>query len=66
MIIELITPLMLATAPMTITAVEPLKYNHEQQAVEAPAFTVAQYRQTTFGGTRTFDATGRPFDNDND
>jgi hypothetical protein len=64
MIVELITPLMLATAPMTISAVEPLKYSHEQQAVEAP-YTVAQ-RNTTWNGTRTFDFQGKPNDADND
>ena len=65
MIVELITPLMLATAPMTITVSEQLQYNHAQQTVEAPATVVAQ-RQSTFGGTRTYDVTGRPWDNDND
>lgn len=65
MIVELITPLMIATAPMTITAAEALKYSHEQQTVEAPSYTVAQ-RQMTIGGTRTFDMSGRPYDNDND
>lgn len=67
MIAELITPLMLATAPMTVTTTETLQYSHEQQKIEAPASTIlAQYRPTTFGGTRTFDGTGRPYDNDND
>lgn len=55
---------MLATAPMTISAVEPLKYSHEQQAIEA-SYTVAQ-RQTTWNGTRTFDWQGKPNDADND
>lgn len=67
MIIELITPLMLATAPMTITATEQLNYSHEQQKIELPAATIfAQGRQMTWGGTRTFDFNGRPSDNDND
>ena len=64
MIVELITPLMLATEPMTITVEEALKYSHSQQAVESSAYTVAQ--RSTFGGTQTFDISGRPWDNDND
>lgn len=67
MIAELITPLMLATAPMVITATEPLKYSHETQQIEAPASTIlAQYRPMTIGGTQTYDVSGRPWDNDND
>jgi hypothetical protein len=67
MIAELITPLMLATAPMTISATEPLQYSHEQQKIEAPASTIlAQYRPTTYGATQTYDVSGRPWDNDND
>ena len=66
MIVELITPLMIATAPITLQQVEPLKYSHEQQKVEMQSMQLAQYQQRTFGGTRTYDATGRPFDNDND
>jgi hypothetical protein len=65
MIAELITPLMLATAPMTITASELLQYSHAQQSIEAPAYTVAQ-RNTTWNGTRTFDFQGKPNDADND
>jgi hypothetical protein len=66
MLIELITPLVLATAPMTIQAVEPFKYDHTTQtAVAGEGFTVAQ-RMITFNGTQTFDAGGRPFDSDND
>ena len=64
MLIELITPLMLATAPIAITATEPLKYSHETQQVQS--FQVAQYRPMTIGGTRTFDFNGKPNDSDND
>lgn len=66
MIAELITPLMLATAPMAITATEPLKYNHETQQVQAESYQVAQYRPMTINGTQTFDYNGRPWDSDND
>lgn len=65
MIAELITPLMLATAPMTITATEPLKYSHEKQQVQAPSYQVAQ-RMPTFNSTQTYDWNGRPNDSDND
>lgn len=66
MLIELITPLVLATAPMTIQAVEPLKYDHTTQtAVAGEGFVVAQ-RLSTFNGTQTFDYRGKPSDSDND
>lgn len=67
MIAELITPLMLATAPMTITASEQLQYSHEKQQIEATSFQVAQgWKPQTLGATRTFDFNGRPNDSDND
>lgn len=65
MIVELITPLMLATAPMAITATEPVKYSHEKQQVQMESFQVAQ-RSITWNGTQTFDFNGRPSDSDND
>jgi hypothetical protein len=65
MIAELITPLMLATAPMAITATEPLKYSHEKQQVQAEGYQVAQ-RMPTFNSTQTYDWNGRPNDSDND
>jgi hypothetical protein len=65
MILELITPLMIATAPAQIKAPEALVYSHEQQAVALKdAVTVAQ--RTTWNGTQTFDWNGRPNDADND
>jgi hypothetical protein len=66
MIIALITPLVLATAPITIQQVEPLKYSHETQSVEATSQVILAQRQMTFGGTQTYDVSGRPWDNDND
>jgi hypothetical protein len=65
MIVELITPLMIATAPITLQQVEPLKYSHEQQQVQVQGTQLAQ-RLSTPGGTRTFDFNGRPSDNDSD
>lgn len=64
MIAELITPLVLATSPMTIPT-EPLKYSHETQQVQSQSFQVAQ-RMITFNGTQTFGSDGRPRDSDND
>ena len=67
MIAELITPLMLATAPMRITGWGQLQYSHEKQQVEATSFQVAQgWKPQTLGATRTFDFNGRPNDSDND
>ena len=65
MLIELITPLVLATAPMTITIAEPLKYSHEKQQALAEGYQVAQ-RFPTMNATRTYDYRGQPSDSDND
>lgn len=65
MIAELITPLMIASAPVAIQQVEPLKYSHETQQVQSAGFQVAQ-RMPTMNGTRTFDYRGQPSDNDMD
>lgn len=67
MIAELLTPLMLATAPVEIKLPEPLQYSHEYQSHVLKEGQVAQYypRQTV-NGTRTFDWQGRPNDSDND
>jgi hypothetical protein len=66
MIIELITPLVLATAPMTIQAVESFKYDHTTQTAVASEGVVVAKRFPTFNGTQTFDYRGRPSDSDND
>ena len=66
MILALITPLVLATAPITIQQVEPLKYSHETQSVEATPQIILAQRMITFNGTQTFDFNGRPNDSDND
>ena len=65
MIIELITPLMLATAPMAIAATEPPKYSHENQQMQTQSYQVAQ-RFPTYNATRTYDYRGSPSDSDND
>jgi hypothetical protein len=63
MLIELITPLMLATAPMAIDVPES-KYDHTTQT--SIHNKTAQYRPPTANGTQTYLGNGRPFDNDND
>ncbi len=64
MIIELLTPLVLATAP-TIVEVDPTaKYDHNTQVVEARLDTKSI--GYTMSGTQTFDRNGRPWDADND
>ncbi len=67
MILELITPLMLATAPMTIL-VKPMEYSHQQQTIVQQDYQVAQWSKPlpTYNGTRTFSPSGQPSDNDND
>lgn len=60
MIVEIITPLMLATTPLKIDVDKPIYSHAEQKQI------VSQYRPITFNGTQTFDAGGRPFDSDND
>ena len=65
MLIEIITPLVLATSPTAVIVPETLKYSHETQQVEAPSFQVAQ-RPITFNGTQTFGGDGRPRDADTD
>lgn len=61
MLIELITPLMLATAPMTID-VPKSDYDHGAQVSVHKNLKLA----LTAGGTQTFGGNGKPIDNDND
>lgn len=69
MLIELITPLMIATAPVTIDVVT-LTYNHQTQTTQMPDGQIGTgpYRTntSTFNGTQTFDFQGRPKDADSD
>lgn len=60
MFLELITPLMIATAPMSITTPD-ATYDHRYQVS-----TMEEVQQRSFNGTRTFDNRGQPRDNDND
>ena len=65
----LLTPLMLATSPMTITLAYQIKYSHETQSsqpLQAEGTEMAQIRTPTFSGTQTFDYMGKPRDADND
>jgi hypothetical protein len=61
LLIELITPLMLATAPVTVVVPES-KYDHSAQVSVQKNLKLA----VTFNGTQTYMANGKPFDADND
>lgn len=63
MIVELLTPLVLATAPVRIDLPE-IAYNHEAQV--SISLAKADVTSYTAFGTQTFDGTGRPMDADND
>ena len=63
LVATLITPLMIATAPIAITVPPRSAYSHERQMSEWSG-DLAQ--NTTWNGTRTYTFDGRPFDNDND
>ena len=65
MLVELITPLIIATSPMSLTMDEPNKYSHEQQKIVARNGN-DQTLSLTLSGTRTYDGGGRPFDSDAD
>ena len=64
MILELITPLLLATAPMSIVIPEEMKYSHQTQQIEQSYTQMAA--APTWNGTRTYDYKGRPSDSDSD
>jgi hypothetical protein len=70
MIIELLTPLMLTTVPVSLTEVAPTVYDHSAQRVISEAGSeykqTAQYRTVSGNGTQTYAYNGRPFDADND
>jgi hypothetical protein len=62
MLLELVTPLMIATAPITID-VPKCAYDHAAQVTTyQDGYKVA----ITFNGTQTYASNGRPFDNDSD
>ena len=70
MLIELITPLILATAPTVVTVPE-VKYDHLSQVsrqvdVKTGRPVEVAQRQITWSGTQTFGVDGRPRDSDND
>lgn len=64
MIIELLTPLMLATAPMRIDVAAPIYDHQTQKNISVAGWTTP--KSLTFNGTQTFDYNGRPSDADND
>ena len=68
MIIEILTPLMLATSPVTFEPAAPSVYDHSVQRVipSEPHVQTTQYRTYTASGTQTYAYNGRPNDSDND
>jgi len=63
----LLTPLLLAGAPATVTLPEMI-YDHalQRSVVIQSNIQQAQFRPMTMNGTQTFNASGRPWDADND
>ena len=57
-----VTPSDLATAPLMIKAIKEPTYNHATQISESGFGPL----ELTYGGSRTYDYSGRPHDNDND
>ena len=64
MLIELITPIMLASAPMTIVVPEG-NYDHGSQ-VSTYKSKAGMKLAATYSGTQTYSYNGRPYDSDND
>ena len=64
MLLELITPLLIASAPVTVFVESTDKYSHETQVTMRTDD--EGVRQLTMNGTRTYDYNGRPRDSDND
>jgi hypothetical protein len=64
MLIEIITPLMLATTPIAIVVDQPVQYNHGSQMVALNS--AKEILSWTTSGTQTFGGNGRPSDSDND
>jgi len=64
----MLTPVLLATSPITIGAGEPMStYSHQTQAqVFEGNANSNRYPTSTYGGTQTYDISGKPWDNDND
>ncbi len=66
MLLELLTPLMLASTPATITLNENVVYSHESQGQVGENGPISQIKTFTAGGTQTYNYQGKPYDNDND
>lgn len=67
MILELLTPFALATAPVALdSSLNAGEYCHATQAVVGADPTIVQHKTITYNGTRTYDNQGKPFDNDGD
>jgi hypothetical protein len=65
MLIELLTPLILATTPASITLSENVTYSHQVQSQVGEDGTTS-YKTYTSNRTQTYDFNGRPSDSDSD
>lgn len=65
MLIELLTPLLLASTPAQITLSENVTYSHQVQSQVGDDGTTS-YKTYTSNGTQTYDFNGRPNDADSD
>lgn len=67
MLLEILTPLMLATSPATVLPNEDVRYSHEQQmTIGNDELAYGNVSTFTSNGTQTFDFQGRPWDADSD
>jgi hypothetical protein len=64
MLVELITPLIIATSPVSLTMDDQNKYSHDQQKIIARSNT--EILSLTMNGTRTYGGNGQPMDSDAD
>jgi hypothetical protein len=64
MLVELITPLMIATSPAIVDVKVPV-YSHSTQQVIALKDSDDK-SSSAWGSTRTYTMNGTPYDNDND
>lgn len=66
MLINLLTPLIIASAPNAVIIDANFSYSHETQTRYLQATGSPSEESWTFNGTQTFDYNGRPADADND
>jgi hypothetical protein len=65
MLVELITPLLIATAPVRID-LPVITYDHQTQQSSQLKGRIDVAQRYTMSGTQTYDFRGQPHDSDND